>query len=73
MNIFVSENTLCLGMLPISGSLTSENIIHMINTTLKEFEIPEKSISAVTCDGASVMKKIARISPFELESKIGFT
>lgn len=67
INIRDIKHTFCLGLLPISGSATSENLLGMINTTLNEFGLTGDQISAITCDGASVMQKIGRISCFMLQ------
>ena len=65
VNAHISDNeSICLGLSPIVGSATSENIYQTLLNKLNDFDIDVTKIVASTNDGASVMTKIGKTSPF---------
>lgn len=67
VNAHISDNeSICLGLSPIVGSATSENIYQTLLNKLNDFDIDVTKIVASTNDGASVMTKIGKTSPFNM-------
>ena len=50
-----------IGMIRVTGSLTAERALEMLNNKLAQFNIEDDHVIASTTDGASVMKKMGRL------------
>ena len=62
VNVHASNESYCLGLVNITEKATSENLLGILKAKLADLEIDIDEIIAITCDGASVMVKLGRIS-----------
>ena len=61
------SKTLNLGMVRCMGSMTSEKTLELTVRRLKDFGVPMSQVTAIISDGASVIKKLGRISKLQFE------
>lgn len=67
VNIHCSTGNFCLGLVHIDDKATSENLLKLLKSKLSEFNIDSNEIISITCDGASVMVKLGKISGITLQ------
>ena len=66
LNLHGESTVICLGMIRVDGSLPAEKALQLIEAKLAEFGLSlEKHIFGVVTDGASMMKKLARLMGVE--------
>lgn len=67
VNVHTSQSaTICLGLIQIEGSATSDNIYSLLLEKLSEYRLSIDKVIASTNDGASVMTKIGKNSNFQM-------
>ena len=62
VNIHSLSGNFSLGLVHIDDKANSENLFELLKGRLSEFSVDWKQIISITCDGASVMVKLGRIS-----------
>lgn len=67
VNCHLSTKTFCLGLTRINNKANSQNLLDLIKQKIGNFSAKLDNITAITCDGAAVMKKLGRIAGTQLQ------